>query len=120
MRFKTLHCNTSFFVQDLKWKPNSDEIWFLLATDKTISTLLTNSQVLYVDGTFDITEIKLVLTTILVKIQGVGFPVVWFLHNQRTTTMYAEMWNALKVISKTIYLFKGTYKRKVATECNLV
>lgn len=75
----------------MKWEPS--ELLFLFMIEETaINHLCTFSDVLYLDGTFDISELKLILTTVLVNVNEVGYLMAWFLHDRKTTEIYHDMW----------------------------
>ncbi len=53
--------------------------YYIIAADEGIHVLEKYGHVLYVDGTFDLVEAKLTLTTIMVKVGEIGVPVAWLL-----------------------------------------
>ncbi len=98
--FQNISLQHSDFVQKIEWSPIKNSLFFVLATARQLQLLITNCHTLYVDGTFDVTEQELILTIFMIKINGFGIPVLWFLHNCRDTETYQSMWRVVKVILK--------------------
>lgn len=65
-------------------------ICIILSTPTGLNLLHQYGQTLYVDGTFSICEEKLILTTIMVKVNEIGIPVTWMLSDSRSTANYKK------------------------------
>jgi hypothetical protein len=70
---------------------------FLILTLERKNLLHDYGETLYINGTFDISEGKLVLTTIMVKIENIGYPVTWFLSELCTKENYEILFSILKL-----------------------
>ena len=66
---------------------NHPSFLLVLASDFGLSLLKTASDV-YLDGTFNITETKLILTVLLVVSEGVAIPCTYLLSNTREGWTY--------------------------------
>jgi hypothetical protein len=66
-----------------------------------------NSNIIMVDGTFNVAETGLVLTTILLNINGFHIPVAWMLSNSQTADDYAFFFRTL--VERTNNLFAPSF-----------
>lgn len=78
----------SHFVQKLELAPG---INIVFASQASLNLLKQYGQTLLVDGTFELCEGKLILTTFMVLVHGFGVPVCWFLTERKTTENYEDM-----------------------------
>lgn len=78
----------------------------ILATPFMLKMLLQYGQTICIDGTYRVAELSLVLTTIMVTINGIGVPVAWLLSNSATTANYE--WFLMQIKLATIN--NGTWK----------
>jgi len=62
--------------------------YYIIAADDGIRLLAQHGRMLYVDGTFDLVEARLTLTTILVKVGQIGVPVAWLLARSQQQEYY--------------------------------
>lgn len=76
------------FVQKIDFFPHVN---IVLAAPDGLTLLQQHSNTLFVDGTFDLCEEKLVLTTVMIKVNDIGLPVVWFLSTSRTAQNYENI-----------------------------
>ena len=68
--FQNISLQHPDFVQHVEWSPRSnDNIFFILALDEQLLTLRTHSHTIFVDGTFDCVQQKLILTVFMVKVR---------------------------------------------------
>jgi hypothetical protein len=63
----------------------------VLASPVGLQMLITHGKSACLDGTFNICEDGLILTTILVRYQNLGFPLVWILSNSKTGDNYEHL-----------------------------
>jgi hypothetical protein len=66
----------------------------LMATDFAIN-ILQSSAIIYVDGTFRILECGLILTIIMVPLHGLLIPVVFVMHDNRSTETYDRIFQCI-------------------------
>lgn len=81
----------------------------MFATAFMLNMLLQYGHTIFADGTFQVTELGLVLTTIMVTINGIGFPAAWLLSNSGTAVNYEWFLTQVKAAIKT-----GTWTVEVA------
>jgi hypothetical protein len=62
--------------------------YYIIAADDGMCLLEQHGCVLYVDGTFDLVEAGLTLTTILIKVDSIGVPIAWLLAHSQQQEMY--------------------------------
>jgi hypothetical protein len=79
------------FVREKKFVREAGTIpflYFIIAADDAVRLLQAHGRVLFVDGTFNLVEGKMVLTTIMVLVGKIGVPVAWLLCNSQTQDYY--------------------------------
>jgi hypothetical protein len=79
-------------------------IMVALATDFGLDLLARSSEVC-VDGTFETTEGKLVLTVVLALLDGVAIPSAFFLSNSRETDTYEAFFRVKLFAEWFVYFF---------------
>jgi hypothetical protein len=62
--------------------------------------IIKHGQTIYIDGTFDLVESNLILTTVMIDYKDLGVPVAWCLSNSKTTDIYASFLQHLRKQSK--------------------
>lgn len=77
----------STFVLKIELHPN---INIVLAAPGQISLLQEYARHLFLDGTFELCEGKLILTTLMVKVYEIGVPVGWLLSTSKEAENYAD------------------------------
>jgi hypothetical protein len=72
----------------------------ILMADNARSLLQQYGEILFIDGTFDICEQKLILTTVMMSVDGIGVPAAWLLSNSKTTDNYEAFFKCLSTIAE--------------------
>jgi hypothetical protein len=67
---------------------------------------LSTTPAVFVDGTFDICEEKLILTTVLGLRGSLFTPCAWMLHDQKTTEVFENFFNVRFRLSNNILAFE--------------
>jgi len=75
------------------------DIHMVFATDWGLDMLKKKGETCFIDGTFELVEMNLFLTTIMVKEEGRGIPVAFLLSNKRTTQAYSDFLERLRTLT---------------------
>jgi hypothetical protein len=81
------------FIREIRVFP---AIHILMMAPEAATLLQEYGKILYIDGTFNICEGKLVLTTLMATVNGIGLPCAWILSNSRTQQSYEKMLRIIK------------------------
>ena len=104
-RKRSLLSHPSLFVNLAEYHPGFVQ-WFelipsimlLLASPESLD-LLQSAQAVFIDGTFDFAERNLILTTILVVVNGELLPAVFLLHEHRNQETYIAFFRRLQSLA---------------------
>jgi hypothetical protein len=89
--FYNISCKYSGFVRSCVIQPS---VQVVLTSDFGLD-LLSNSDIVFLDGTFDTTEDKLILTVFLGMHDGVAIPGAFMLSKLRDTDTYTSFFEVL-------------------------
>lgn len=67
--------------------------------DTQLELLVKEGQQLLIDTTHDVVNGESHLTTVIACIEGIGVPLVWFVHRTKTAEAYAELLETMVMFS---------------------
>jgi hypothetical protein len=85
------------FVQLVQFAPSK----VVIAVPKEALPILKDrSCLMFVDGTFSLVQEELTVTTVLYQIEGIGLPVAWLVHKDKSEDSYKFFFDYLQQLTK--------------------
>jgi hypothetical protein len=108
------------FLQKLKLYPT---ISILLANSHALKLLRIWGRSIYIDGTHNVCEGQLTLTTLMIKIRNYALPVCWLLSDSKTTETYASFLKSVQKLTGHMWKperFYGDFEDALRSACKMV